>query len=227
MKSDEGLFIPGLGEKESEYYEIKRYDITPSADTNIVMRLEFETSSDEIVNQRSVYTLLDFLGDCGGLLDSLLFLAQLIWYIVFSFSGSEINRYLIRRLFYKDKKNSDHNIDLDDTNDTQMKATKVLQSIKQQKPVVINRFHSCCCGRNKKSIKHAELKKKGMAKIEKELDIVNFIRQQKITQQAIKKLFNRFEYFLLKRQRSFVVDSASSTESSDDSYYQSQAALDV
>ena len=67
--------FPGLDEKKHVFYETKRYDITPSSDTNIVMRLEFETSSDEIVNQRSVYTLLDFLGDCGGLLDAIVFIS--------------------------------------------------------------------------------------------------------------------------------------------------------
>ena len=64
-----------------------------------------------------------------------------------------------------------------------------------------------------------------MDKIDKELDIVNFIREQKITQLALKKLFSKLEYFLLKRQRSFVVDSESS-ESSHDEYFQSKAALE-
>ena len=41
--------------------------------------------------------------------------------------------------------------------------------------------------------------KKGEDKIAKELDIVNFVRQQMVTQLALKTLFNRFEYFLLRR----------------------------
>ena len=44
----------------------------PSADADIVMRLEFETSTDEIIENRSVYTFLDFLGDVGGLLDMII-----------------------------------------------------------------------------------------------------------------------------------------------------------
>ena len=68
------------------------------------MRLEFETSSDVSFNQRSVYTLLDFLGDVGGLFDMMILLAKLIWTVAYTISGSEINRYLIAMLFVRDKK---------------------------------------------------------------------------------------------------------------------------
>ena len=47
----------------------------PKADTNVVMRMEFETSSDEIVHERQVYTVLDVLGDVGGLVDALFYLS--------------------------------------------------------------------------------------------------------------------------------------------------------
>ena len=39
------------------------------------MRLEFETSSDETAHNRAVYTLFDFLGDIGGLLEMMTYLA--------------------------------------------------------------------------------------------------------------------------------------------------------
>ena len=68
-----------------------------------MMRLEFETSSDEIVHERAVYTVLDLLGDIGGLLDALMYLGQIVLAIIFKFSGSEIYRYLIMMLFVKKK----------------------------------------------------------------------------------------------------------------------------
>ena len=42
---------------------------------------------------------------------------------------------------------------------------------------------------------------------------------------ALKKLFSKFEYFLLKRSRNFVIDSESD-ESSGDDYFRSKAAFE-
>ena len=88
---------------EQEFYTIDNVDNMPSADTNIVMRLEFETSSDEIIHERAVYTVLDLLGDLGGLLDMLSYLAQFIVTIITRVSGSEILRYMISLIFLRDK----------------------------------------------------------------------------------------------------------------------------
>ena len=81
----------------------------PIPDTDIVMRLEFETSPDDINHNRSVYTSLDLLGDVGGLLDMCILIAKIIWSIIFTISGSEINRYLLTHLFFRDSRNSDAN----------------------------------------------------------------------------------------------------------------------
>ena len=78
----------------------------PNSDTNVVMRMEFETSSDEITHERQVYTLLDMLGDVGGLLDMLTYLGQMILAMIFKVSGSETIRYLVGALFYKRKETS-------------------------------------------------------------------------------------------------------------------------
>jgi len=53
------------------------------------------------------------------------------------------------------------------------------------------------------------------SRISRELDIVHFIQMQKMTKAAFKAIFTKFEYFLLKRQKQFVLDSQSS-EASDD-----------
>jgi len=67
------------------------------------MRLEFETSSDEIIHNRAVYTILDLLGDLGGLLDMLTYLAQFMMILITRLSGSEILRYLISMIFLRDR----------------------------------------------------------------------------------------------------------------------------
>lgn len=69
----------------------------------MVMRLEFETSADETAYNRAVYTLFDFLGDIGGLLDMMTYLAQIVWSIVYRVSGSELSKYLIGMLFFTDR----------------------------------------------------------------------------------------------------------------------------
>ena len=46
LESEEGIVLPGFGEREHEYYEVENVDTMPNSDTNVVMRLEFETSSD-------------------------------------------------------------------------------------------------------------------------------------------------------------------------------------
>ena len=72
LVSGEGIILPGFGQRFHEYYHVESVESQPNSDTSIVMRLEFETSSDEIINSRYVYTVLDLLGDIGGLLDMLI-----------------------------------------------------------------------------------------------------------------------------------------------------------
>ena len=74
------------------------------------MRLEFETSSDEIINSRSCYTFLDFLGDIGGLLDMLYYLTSFIFSLSYLMSGSEVSRYLIKHLFFHPLEKSEENL---------------------------------------------------------------------------------------------------------------------
>ena len=45
-----------------------------------------------------------------------------------------------------------------------------------------------------------------------------------MTRLALKVIFTKFEYFLLKRQKEFVIDSDSST-ASDDNYFKSKESL--
>ena len=54
---------------------------------------------------RTIYTLLDFLGDIGGLSDALNWIGSVIIAIVQLITGSGLNQYLLRKIFTKD--NSD------------------------------------------------------------------------------------------------------------------------
>ena len=105
---------------------------------------------------------------------------------------------------------------------------KVIKALRSQRPVRPRRCLCCftICDVYKSGIEDDRLLKKGDEKIAKELDIVTFVRQQMMTQIALKRLFTKFEYFLLKRQRKFVLDTAES-ESSGDNHYQTKSAIEA
>ena len=65
----------------------------------------------------------------------------------------------------------------------------------------------CTCLRGKKEKRILE---KGMSQTESLLEIDNFLRTQMKLQIALKAIFNKAERFLLKNNRSFVIDSSSS-----------------
>ena len=59
---------------------------------------QVQVSQDQVQHARSVYTILDWLGDVGGLIDALKLIAHLL---VALFSGGSMSGYLISQLFYK------------------------------------------------------------------------------------------------------------------------------
>lgn len=101
----------------------------PSSDADLVMRLEFEMSTDEITNSRSVYTFFDFLGDVGGLLDMLIIFAKLISSFASAVSGSAIHVFMIKRLFYRSSSRDQKQTEVADTFDD-LQTQKVLKTIK-------------------------------------------------------------------------------------------------
>ena len=142
----------------------------PINDDDIVMRLEFETSSNEISSSRSVYTLLDFLGDVGGLLDMCIIIAKIVWTIIFAISGSEINRYLVGNLFFKDARSSTNSTRSENSHEgSGVQPQRAVKAIKNQRPFKPKRclcFLSVC-DVNQSSISHIRRLKKGEDKIAK------------------------------------------------------------
>ena len=58
----------------------------------------------EVVYQRSIYTLLDLFGDIGGLFDMLMVIGNLYYGLICLLIGSRLNRYLIKKIFYMPSK---------------------------------------------------------------------------------------------------------------------------
>ena len=81
------------------YYEISRSENMPSANTDVVMSLEFEMNTDYISHVRHVYSFLDFLGDVGGLFDMLKIVGEVLVSGVTLLAGSGLNRFIIASMF--------------------------------------------------------------------------------------------------------------------------------
>ena len=64
--------------------------------------LFFTMGENEKHHTRTVYSLLDFLGDIGGLSDALSKIGSIIFGIVQLFTGSGLSQYLLKNIFTSD-----------------------------------------------------------------------------------------------------------------------------
>ena len=72
---------------------------------DMLFQTKMRLSSDREVNTRSIYTLLDWLGDIGGLLDALKYIGQMLMFPFFKFvRGDPISHGLVTSLFKRDSK---------------------------------------------------------------------------------------------------------------------------
>ena len=74
----------------------------------------------------------------------------------------------------------------------------------------------CDCLRNRRD---RNAKKKGLRRIDKELDIDKFLQNQIKTKIAIKSLFSKVERFLIRNNKRFVIGTDSSDEESSTELY--------
>ena len=100
---------------------------------------------------RSVYSILNFLGDVGGLLSVLLPIGSLVISLIDALFDQTLDGFIIKKVFFNKKFSN-----------------------------------SVCCQKVKKRSKDIAL-----ARIEKELDVVNFIRKQMKLSVIIKTIFNK------------------------------------
>ena len=67
------------------------------------MEFIFVQDSDIMYYERSVYTVLDLLGDVGGLNDALTIIAQVLLFILFHLTKAGPHNYIIKRLFKREE----------------------------------------------------------------------------------------------------------------------------
>ena len=149
-------------------------------------------SMDQNLHQRTVYSLLDLLGDVGGLIDCLNIIGT---FVVWIFTGNRLTEFMVTRLFLIDKRSRKEN----DQDNGDNKAT--LESIKKRKKLKESSFPSpfCFWQKKRKLIEMANMR------IEKELDVLNYFRKLKKLELLLSIIFTKQERFLLNKQRCFTV----------------------
>lgn len=101
IESEESLVNVGLSDPfEYTFYTLETL-LTKSASTtsdpNIVFGYRYGVSPNLIKHSRSIYTILDWLGDVGGLMDAFIYIGQALMMI---FPGSSFATFLASKLFY-------------------------------------------------------------------------------------------------------------------------------
>ena len=99
IESNEKLIDLGfVDSSEYEFYSIRQADrMYPTRVNNLVAGYQIQTSADQVHNQRAIYTVLDFLGDVGGLLDGLKLIGASI---ISLFYGNSLSDFLLSQIFF-------------------------------------------------------------------------------------------------------------------------------
>ena len=97
----DNLFVD-LFSKSKSFFEIREEREFPAYTDNqkdLVMQLRYMMSLDELTHSRTVYNLLDYLGDVGGCLDALIYLGT---FLVWILTGDSLSNFIISKLFKYD-----------------------------------------------------------------------------------------------------------------------------
>ena len=130
-------------------------------------RVEMNFKSTEF--ERSVYTVWDWMGDVGGLFGTLSILGAKIVTIVSYISGNSLTRELIENLYFVEAPRR------------WMEMSDIGTWLKRRKPAKFETFNVFRCHRDDNYNRQSY-------ELEKELDIVNFLRKQmigKVTQRLV------------------------------------------
>lgn len=152
-------------------------------------------SRNDTLHLRSVYSLLDMLKDVGGLLNLLTILGLGLMFIYHLAAGDELESTLMQALLKKEKRT---------TQAAGSDAIENFNSILSRRPMIVP---SCGCLR---SSRLKRMDTKGWKRIEKELDFVEFVKTQMRAKIVMKALLTPIERYLVRNNRNFIVNSASS-----------------
>ena len=135
------------------------------------------------------------LKDVGGLLNLLTILGLGLMFIYHLAAGDELESTLMQALLKKEKRT---------TQAAGSDAIENFNSILSRRPMIVP---SCGCLR---SSRLKRMDTKGWKRIEKELDFVEFVKTQMRAKIVMKALLTPIERYLVRNNRNFIVNSASS-----------------
>ena len=151
---------------------------------------------------RSIYTLLDFISDVGGLSGALHVIGSyVLWLIV----GDGLLRYLLTNIFSIDMHKE---ADLDDITVAKTKE-QIRKRFKIKPPKCTSPF---CLSRRVRFVRV-----QGKTKIEKQMDVLTVIKNFMKFDVVLKVLFDKQERYLLRNIRSFTITPNLQVEESDSS----------
>ena len=166
------------------------------------LKIRFEISPESIIHQRTVYNSLDLIGDVGGLLDGLTAIGGFLITIYSFIVGDPLESYISKSVF---------KIDTEKIDQSNLPLKQQIQNIESRKPFIMHLFPF---RRNKTQARLENLAQKRLNKL---LEIDQFIKSQIQFRALVKTLLTRTEQYLLKNQRQFVLEARSDPEISDQS----------
>ena len=137
-----------------------------------------------------MYTVMDFLGDVGGLFDALKGFGFFLMTAYYLLTGDLISHYLVQSVF----KFATNKINF--SNDT-----AYVKSLAKRRSLKLNGTLFTCMRTRKKRRMMAI----GSNNCAKELEVDRFIRSMKLLKVQMKTLFTRTERFLMKNNREFLL----------------------
>ena len=127
-------------------------------------------SLDTVQHSREIYSVLDFLGDVGGLYSILLDLGSLLISIITFFFGDALQAFLLKSLYKWES--------FDDARDKSDQLANISSRREINTPFWRWAILRCCCCRSKQGKMAKIMTDIGNDRVEEQLDIVHFLRQQ-------------------------------------------------
>ena len=159
-------------------------------------------AAETYTHQRQIYTPLDFIGDVGGFTDALQYIGVFVMWMA---QGNSVIAFLTSNIFRKANSQSG-----------EIGPVKAIQMREKLRPRTCS---SPLCLRRRR---WATFERQAKSKIDRELDILTYLRKLFKLEAAFKVIFTKSERLLLSSQACFTLDGKESENTSSDE----QAVLD-
>ena len=99
LESEQEYIGHGINPNWYEFVSVEKTDTFDDLVKDSYGAIALEVSPNSIRNERAVYSLLDSLGDIGGLFSILIYMGRIVVSFLTNLSGSKISTYLVTRVY--------------------------------------------------------------------------------------------------------------------------------